>query len=88
MPRTIDDLLPLPGVACKTANTILGTAYDIASGIVVDTHAFRVATTRYKPSRGKTPEEAEQDLLKIVLRRRWIRFNYYLTLFDQELCFA
>lgn len=88
VPRTMDELLTLPGVARKTANVVLGTAYGIASGIVVDTHVFRVATRRLKLSREKTPEKVEQCLLKIVPRSRWIRLSYRMTLFGREICLA
>lgn len=66
VPRTMEELLTLPGVARKTANVVLGTAYGVASGIVVDTHVFRVATRRLRLSHAKTPEKVERDLLKIV----------------------
>ncbi|MGH9326028.1 MAG: endonuclease III [Terriglobia bacterium] len=88
VPQTMEELLTLPGVARKTANVVLGTAYGIASGIVVDTHVFRVATRRLKLSEEKTPEKVERDLLKIVPRSRWIRFSYELTLFGREICLA
>jgi endonuclease III len=88
VPQRMEELLTLSGVARKTANVVLGTAYGIASGIVVDTHVFRVATRRLKLSRGKTPELVERDLLKIVPRGRWIRFSYQLTLFGREICLA
>ncbi len=88
VPRTMEELLTLPGVARKTANVVLGTAYGIASGIVVDTHVFRVATRRLKLSCGRTPEEVERDLLRIVPRTRWIRFSYQLTLFGRQFCLA
>lgn len=72
----MEDLLTLPGVARKTVNVVLGTAYGIASGIALDTHVFRVATRRLKLLGGKTPEKVEQDLVKIVPCNRWIRFSY------------
>lgn len=88
VPRTIEELLTLPGVARKTANVVLGTAYGIASGIVVDTHVLRVSTRRLMLSSEKTPEKVEQDLLKIVPHSRWIRFSYQLTLFGRKICLA
>jgi endonuclease III len=84
VPRTMEELLTLPGVARKTANVVLGTAY----GIVVDTHAFRVATRRLRLSREKTPQKVAQDLLKLVPRSRWIQFSYRFTLFGREICLA
>lgn len=88
VPRTMEELLTLPGVARKTANVVLGTAFGIASGIVVDTHVLRVSTRRLRLSREKTAAKVEQDLLKIVPRRRWIRFSYQFTLFGREICLA
>ena len=61
----MEELLTLPGVARKTANVVLGTAYGIASGVVVDTHVFRI-THRLKLTKEKTPEKVEQDLMKLV----------------------
>lgn len=88
VPKTMEGLLTLPGIARKSANVVLGSACGIASGIVVDTHAFRVATRRLRLSHAKTPEKVEQDLLKLVPRRRWIRFSYQFTLFGREVCLA
>lgn len=88
VPRTMEELLTLSGVARKTANVVLGTAFGIASGIVVDTHVFRVATRRLRLSREKTAEKVEQDLVRIVPRSRWIPFSYQLTLFGREICLA
>ena len=62
VPQTMEELLSLPGVARKTANVVLGTAYGIASGVVVDTHVFRIAR-RLKLSKQETPEKIEQDLI-------------------------
>ncbi len=86
VPRTMEELLALPGVARKTANVVLGTAYGISSGIVVDTHVLRVATRRLRLSEEKTPEKVEPDLLKLVPRNRWIRFSYQLSSFGREIC--
>ena len=67
---------------------MLGSAYGIASGIVVDMHAIRVATRRLRLSQAKEPEEVEQDLLKLVPRKRWIQFSYQFTRFGREVCTA
>lgn len=88
VPPAMEQLLTFPGVARKTANVVLGTAYGVASGIVVDTHVFRVATRRLRLSRQKTPEKVEMDLLKIVPRSRWIRFGHQLTWFGRGICLA
>ena len=65
VPRTMEEMLTLPGVARKTANVVLGTAYGIPTGVVVDTHVFRIAH-RLKLSTQNTPEKVEQDLIKLV----------------------
>lgn len=88
VPRTMDELLTLPGVARKTANVVLGTAYGIATGLVVDTHVFRIATRRLKLSRETTPEKVEADLMKIVPRDRWISFSHQLIWFGRQICEA
>jgi endonuclease-3 len=87
VPRTMEELLTLPGVARKTANVVLGTAYGIAAGVVVDTHVFRIAR-RLKLSRSDTPEKVEQDLMKIVPRERWISFAHQVIWFGRKVCFA
>jgi endonuclease-3 len=87
VPRTTEEMLTLPGVARKTANVVLGTAYGIATGIVVDTHVFRIAR-RLKLSNQKTPEKVEQDLLKLVPRERWISFGHQMIWFGRKVCQA
>lgn len=87
VPQTMEDLLTLPGVARKTANVVLGTAYGIPSGIVVDTHVSRIVA-RLKLSKQKTPERIEQDLMKIVPRDRWITFAHQLIWFGRKICQA
>lgn len=88
VPRSMEELLTLPGIAHKSANVVLSAAYGIASGIVVDTHAFRVATRRLHLSHAKRPEKVEQDLIKLIPRNRWIRFSYQFTLFGRGICTA
>jgi len=87
VPRTMDELLTLPGVARKTANVVLGTAFGIASGVVVDTHVFRIAR-RLKLTKQNTPEKVEQDLMKLVPRDRWISFSHQVIWFGRKTCFA
>jgi len=87
VPRTMEEILTLPGVARKTANVVLGTAYGIPTGIVVDTHVFRIAS-RLKLSRLKTPEKAEQDLMKLVPQERWISFGHQMIWFGRKVCRA
>jgi endonuclease III len=87
VPESMEELLTLPGVARKTANVVLGTAYGIPSGIVVDTHVSRIVG-RLKLSKEKTPERIEQDLMKIVPRDRWISFAHQVIWFGRKICQA
>jgi endonuclease-3 len=87
VPRTMDELLTLPGVARKTANVVLGTAFGLPTGVVVDTHVFRIAH-RLKLSRQKTPEKVEQDLMKLVPQERWISFGHQVIWFGRKVCQA
>ncbi|HZT70652.1 MAG TPA: endonuclease III [Terriglobia bacterium] len=87
VPRTMEEMLTLPGVARKTANVVLGTAYGIPTGVVVDTHVFRIAR-RLKLSEAKTPENVERDLMKIVPKDRWISFGHQVIWFGRKICQA
>jgi endonuclease-3 len=87
VPRTMEEMLTLPGVARKTANVVLGTAYGIPTGVVVDTHVFRIAH-RLNLSREKTPEKVEQDLMRLVPRERWIAFGHQVIWFGRKICQA
>ncbi len=87
VPKSMDELLSLPGVARKTANVVLGTAYGLATGIVVDTHVFRFAH-RLKLSQEQSPEKVEQDLMKIVPKDRWITFSHQVIWFGRKVCLA
>jgi endonuclease III len=87
VPRTMEELLTLPGVARKTGNVVLGTAYGIASGLVVDTHVFRIAH-RLRLTNCNTPEKVEQDMMKIIPRERWISFSHQVIWFGRKICFA
>jgi len=87
VPQSMDEMLSLPGVARKTANVVLGTAFGIPSGVVVDTHVFRVAH-RLKLSNGKTPENVEQDLIGLVPKDRWVTFGHQVIWFGRKVCQA
>mgnify|MGYP003745850919 CR=1 FL=1 len=87
VPRTMEELLTVPGVARKTANVVLGTAYGIASGIVVDTHVQRLAG-RLDLSKEKTPEKIERDLMAIIPQEKWILVSHQLILHGRSLCSA
>ena len=87
VPRTMGELLELPGVARKTANVVLGTAYGITSGVVVDTHVTRLAR-RLDLSRRSDPKKIEQDLMKIVPQKKWIEFSHQLIWHGRLVCQA
>ncbi|MBK5290598.1 MAG: endonuclease III [Acidobacteriia bacterium] len=87
LPRTMDEMLTIPGAARKTANVVLGTAFGIASGIVVDTHVQRIAH-RLDLTKQKTPEKIEKDLVKIIPQDRWILFSHQLIHHGRYLCTA
>ncbi|MGH9448984.1 MAG: endonuclease III [Terriglobia bacterium] len=87
VPNTMEDLLGLPGVARKTANVVLGTAFGLAHGVVVDTHVFRISH-RLKLSPSNTPEKVEQDLINIVPKERWISFSHQVIWFGRKICHA
>jgi len=87
VPRTMEELLELPGVARKTANVVLGTAYRIAAGVVVDTHVTRLSN-RLGLTRELTPEKIERDLMKIVPREDWIWFSHALITHGRRVCTA
>jgi endonuclease III len=87
VPRTMEEMLGLPGVARKTANVVLGTAYGLPTGVVVDTHVFRISH-RLKLSKEKTPEKVEQDLIRLVPQERWISFGHQVIWFGRKVCVA
>lgn len=87
VPRTMDELLTLPGVARKTANVVLGTAFGIAAGVVVDTHVYRIAR-RLDLTRKDTPEKIEQELMKILPQDRWIAFSHQIIWHGRQVCAA
>ena len=87
VPREMDALLPLPGVARKTANVVLGTAFGIADGVVVDTHVARLSA-RLALSDEEDPKKIERDLMEKIPRDRWIQFSHQLIWHGRRTCFA
>ncbi|MFH1478283.1 MAG: endonuclease III [Candidatus Omnitrophota bacterium] len=87
VPDTIDDLLTLPGVARKTANIVLSSAFKKSEGIAVDTHVKRLSG-RLGLSKNLDPNKIEEDLLKIVPKKYWIDFNYILVDHGRAICDA
>lgn len=87
VPQTMDEILTLPGVARKTGNVVLGVAYNIAEGIVVDTHVLRLSR-RLELTLNTEPKKVEQDLVKIVPEDHWIDFSHELILHGRAICIA
>jgi endonuclease-3 len=87
VPRTMEEMLTIPGAARKTANVVLGTAYGIPSGVVVDTHVSRIAQ-RLDLTANSDPVKIEQDLMKIIPPERWILFSHQVILHGRALCAA
>lgn len=87
VPRDIDQLLTVPGAARKTANVVLGTAFGIASGVVVDTHVQRIAR-RLDLTKETDPVKVEKDLVKILPKEKWILFSHQIIHHGRALCIA
>lgn len=87
VPRTMDELLQLPGVARKTANVVLGTAFGVQTGVTVDTHVFRV-TRRWGWQDERTPEKVEALLMKMIPQAEWTDFGHRCVLFGRYRCTA
>ena len=87
VPRTMDELLRLPGVARKTANVVLGVAYGIAAGVVVDTHVSRLSQ-RLRLTQHKDAGKIEADLIELVPRKDWIIFSHLLIFHGRRVCKA
>ena len=87
VPCSMDELIRLAGVGRKTANVVLGNAFNINHGVVVDTHVARLAA-RFKMSLAKTPEKIEQDLMKLVDREDWTLFSHWMIWHGRRRCAA
>jgi len=87
VPRTMEEILTLPGVARKTGNVVLGTAYGITSGIVVDTHVLRLSK-RLDLTRNQDPKKVEQDLMEIIPGEKWIQLSHQLIWHGRRVCHA
>jgi endonuclease-3 len=87
VPETMEDLLSLPGVARKTANVVLGNAFGRATGVVVDTHVFRLAG-RMGFSRGKNPSLVERDLMELFPQEDWVALGHILIHHGRAVCTA
>lgn len=87
VPQTMDELLSLPGVARKTANVVLGNAFGIAAGVVVDTHVHRLSQ-RLGLTENNTPEKIEKDLIEIVPKKDWVLYPHLMIYHGRKVCKA
>ncbi len=87
VPRTMEELLTVPGAARKTANVVLGTSYGVAAGVVVDTHVQRISQ-RLALTKNIDPVKIERDLMAIVPQDRWILFAHQTIHFGRQICTA
>lgn len=87
VPKTMADLLTVPGAARKTANVVLGVAYGIAEGVVVDTHVLRLSN-RLGLTQSTDPKKVEQELMQIISRDHWIQFSHELIHHGRQVCIA
>jgi len=87
IPQTMDEILTLGGVARKTGNVVLGNAFGIASGVVVDTHVSRLSQ-RLGITEQKTPEKIERDLQELVPKKDWVMLSHWLIYHGRQICHA
>jgi endonuclease-3 len=87
VPRSMSELIRLAGVGRKTANVVLGNAFSLDEGIVVDTHVARLAH-RFKFTRKQDPEKIEEDLMRLIPRSHWTSFSHWLIWHGRRRCFA
>jgi endonuclease-3 len=87
VPRTMEELIQLGGVGRKTANVVLGNAFNVVVGVIVDTHAMRLSH-RLGLTKEKTPEKIERDLIKLLPRSHWLLFSHWLVWHGRRRCYA
>lgn len=87
IPRTLADLITVPGAARKTANVVLGVSYGLAEGVVVDTHVFRISR-RLSLAKGDTPQKVEEELMRILPPTKWIDFSHQVIHHGRQVCIA
>lgn len=87
VPRNMEDLLTLPGVARKTANVVLGSGFGIASGVVVDTHVSRISN-RLGLTTATDPKKIERDLVAAIPKKRWVLFSHQIIHHGRQVCIA
>jgi endonuclease III len=87
VPRTMEELVQLDGVGRKTANVVLGNAFNVVVGVIVDTHAMRLSR-RLGLTTEKTPEKIERALMKLLPEKYWLLFSHWLVWHGRRRCFA
>ena len=87
VPKTMTELLTVPGAARKTANVVLGVAYKVAEGVVVDTHVLRISN-RLGLTKETDPKKVEQDLMRIIPKDHWIQFSHEMIHHGRQVCIA
>ncbi|MDD3053464.1 MAG: endonuclease III [Endomicrobiaceae bacterium] len=87
VPKTMEELITLKGVARKTANIVLGSGYGISEGIAVDTHVIRL-TNLIGLSKSSDPKTIEKDLMKIVPKQYWIKISFLIQTLGRRICKA
>jgi endonuclease-3 len=87
VPQTLEELVELPGVGRKTANVVLGTAFGIPTGVVVDTHVARLSQ-RLGLTKNKQPEKIEADLMELLPKKEWIDFSHRMIWHGRRVCQA
>jgi endonuclease-3 len=87
VPRTLDELITVPGAARKTASVVLGVCFGLAEGVVVDTHVYRLAR-RLGLAKGDTAPKVEEELMKIIPQTRWIQLSHQLIYHGRSICEA
>jgi endonuclease-3 len=87
VPRTMEELLTVPGAARKTANVVLGSWFGIAAGVVVDTHVQRISR-RLELTKNEAPPKIEEDLMRVIPREKWIDFSHQIIHHGRAICIA
>jgi endonuclease-3 len=87
VPKTLAELITVPGAARKTANVVLGVSFGLAEGVVVDTHVFRIAR-RLGLAKGDTPQKVEEELMKVLPHEKWIDFSHQVIHHGRQVCIA
>jgi endonuclease-3 len=87
VPKTMEEMLRIPGAARKTSNVVLGSWYSIAVGVVVDTHVLRLSR-RLELTKNTTPEKVEQDLMRVIPQAKWVDFSHEMIFHGRQICIA